>query len=318
VLAGTRFGRAHEQTFVSDQDNGLMFSATDRHEADALRELFLPFAQDVNRRLADCGFPLCSGGIMAGNPAWCLSLDEWKQQFIEWVRRPEPEALLNASIFFDLHPLFGDRDLGEALRQLLLSLTRDNPAFLHLMAANALQAPVPLNFRGESWPARRGKRRRGRSQEVRQPDLRRCGADSSPWRVAFAGGQYKRAAAAMPGRPPDAGSDEIRGRRRFFAHFAPAPGASGRRRRGGGETGNRVRWQTARTGHGDPAGVTEAGETTAAASQVKLWTLKKRGCRESQKKRPLARQKWNLRQQGSRRVAGSTRFSSSCTRRSTR
>ena len=28
----------HEQSLVSDQDNGLVFSATDRHEADALRE----------------------------------------------------------------------------------------------------------------------------------------------------------------------------------------------------------------------------------------------------------------------------------------
>jgi len=139
----------HEQTFISDQDNGLVFSAADRHEADALRQLFLPFAQDVNRHLADCGFTLCSGGIMAGNPAWCLSLDEWRQQFIEWVRRPEPQALLNATIFFDLRPLHGDANLGETLRSLLLSLTVETPAFLHLMATNALHAPAPLNFRGE-------------------------------------------------------------------------------------------------------------------------------------------------------------------------
>ena len=139
----------HEQTFISDQDNGLVFSAADRHEADALRQLFLPFAQDVNRRLADCGFTLCTGGIMAGNPLWCLSLDEWRQQFFEWVRRPEPQALLNATIFFDLRPLYGDADLGETLRSLLLSLTVETPAFLHLMATNALQASVPLNFRGE-------------------------------------------------------------------------------------------------------------------------------------------------------------------------
>jgi len=103
----------HEQSLVSDQDNGLVFSATDRHEADALREIFLPFAQDVNRRLADCGFPLCNGGIMAGNPAWCLSLDEWRRRFYEWVRRPEPEALLNATIFFDLSARLPERfDFG--------------------------------------------------------------------------------------------------------------------------------------------------------------------------------------------------------------
>jgi len=139
----------HEQTFVTDQDNGLIFSAADRQEANALRELFLPFAKDVNQRLADCGFKLCSGQIMAGNPAWCLSHDEWKSQFIDWVRRPEPTALLNASIFFDLRPLYGDFDLAETLRTLLLSMTTVTSGFLHLMAANALQAMVPLSFLGE-------------------------------------------------------------------------------------------------------------------------------------------------------------------------
>jgi CBS domain-containing protein len=139
----------HEQTFVSDQDNGLVFSATGPDEAAALRELFVPFAQEVNRRLADCGFPLCQGEVMAGNPAWCLSLEEWRDRFIDWVRRPDPQALLNASIFFDLAPLYGDADLAERLRSAVLSLTVDAPSFLHLMAANALNAPAPLNFRGE-------------------------------------------------------------------------------------------------------------------------------------------------------------------------
>lgn len=139
----------HEQTFITDQDNGLVFNAANAREAEALRALFLPFADEVNQHLAACGFTLCSGGIMAGNPAWCLSFDEWRERFIDWVRRPEPAALLNASIFFDLRPLFGQAELGERLRTLLLALTSDTPSFLHLMAANALQAEVPLNFRGE-------------------------------------------------------------------------------------------------------------------------------------------------------------------------
>lgn len=138
-----------EQTLVTDQDNALIFSATDPREAAALRSLFQPFASDVNQQLAACGFQLCPGGIMAGNADWCLSFDEWRERFIDWVRRPDPQALLNASIFFDLRPLFGALHLGERLQQLFLSMTCDTPAFLHLMAANALQADVPLGFRGE-------------------------------------------------------------------------------------------------------------------------------------------------------------------------
>ncbi|MDP2882620.1 MAG: DUF294 nucleotidyltransferase-like domain-containing protein [Azonexus sp.] len=139
----------HEQTFVTDQDNGLIFTAASAQEAAALRQFFLPFAQELNQHLADCGFALCTGQIMAGNPACCLSLEEWRSQFIDWVRRPEPGALLNASIFFDLRPLYGELALGEKLRSLLLSMTAATPSFQHLMAANALQVDVPLTFRGD-------------------------------------------------------------------------------------------------------------------------------------------------------------------------
>jgi hypothetical protein len=89
------------------------------------------------------------------------------------LRRPEPTALLNASIFFDLRPLFGDFSLAETLRSLLLSMTTVNSAFLHLMATNAIQAMVPLGFLGRgqrSWE----RRRRNRSKEIRQPDFCRC------------------------------------------------------------------------------------------------------------------------------------------------
>jgi CBS domain-containing protein len=138
-----------EQTLVTDQDNGLVFIATSNSEAQALRELFLPFAREANEHLAACGFTLCPGEIMAGNPTWCLSLDEWRGKFIDWVRCPEPEALLNATIFFDLRPLYGHFELGVALRELVSRLTADAPAFLHLMAVNALAVHPPLGFLGD-------------------------------------------------------------------------------------------------------------------------------------------------------------------------
>ncbi|HZX32697.1 MAG TPA: DUF294 nucleotidyltransferase-like domain-containing protein [Rhodocyclaceae bacterium] len=138
-----------EQTFTTDQDNGLIFSAADEREANALRELFVPFAKAVNGRLDRCGFAFCGGEVMAGNPLWCLSLDEWEWRFCEWVRRPEPMALMYATIFFDFRTLCGDAALGTRLRKYVLGLTQDTPAFLHLMAANALQSEPPLSFLGE-------------------------------------------------------------------------------------------------------------------------------------------------------------------------
>jgi CBS domain-containing protein len=133
-----------EQTLATDQDNGLVFSASDDGEARQLRELFLPFARAANQALAGCGFPLCDGEVMAGNPRWCLSQSEWLESFAAWVRTPEPEALLNAAIFFDFQPLAGDATLATMLRQALSELTRGNEIFLRMMTVNALAASPPL------------------------------------------------------------------------------------------------------------------------------------------------------------------------------
>jgi CBS domain-containing protein len=133
-----------EQTFVTDQDNGIVFSCSDDATVDSLKERFLAFARDVNRDLDRCGFPLCKGNIMASNPQWCLTLDQWKEQFSQWIRVPQPDALLNATIFFDFRPLLGKLELAEAMRRHLLIQTENNPMFLKAMAKNALDVEPPL------------------------------------------------------------------------------------------------------------------------------------------------------------------------------
>lgn len=135
-----------EQTFATDQDNGIVFSAADPAEAKALRPLLLACAGEVNQALAACGFPLCEGGIMAGNAECCLSVDEWRERFTGWVRTPDPQALLNATIFFDLRPLYGDARLAGELRAQIARLTRGNDTFRRMLAENALVAAPPLGF----------------------------------------------------------------------------------------------------------------------------------------------------------------------------
>jgi CBS domain-containing protein len=152
-LAGTEWcwlafgseGR-YEQTLASDQDNGLIFALPHGVTPEQARRRLLPFAQAVNRTLDVCGFPLCRGDIMAGNPRWCLSLDEWREQFAKWVRDPEPEALLNATIHFDFRPLYGAEALAAELRQHLIALTRGNLRFLRQLAQNALEIEPPLGM----------------------------------------------------------------------------------------------------------------------------------------------------------------------------
>ena len=133
-----------EQTFVTDQDNGIVFTCDNIAAVDSLRQRFLTFALDVNKDLDRCGFTLCKGNIMASNPQWCLTLNEWKDQFSNWIRIPQPEALLNATIFFDFRPLFGKAELADIMRRHLLGQTQSNPMFLRAMARNALDVEPPL------------------------------------------------------------------------------------------------------------------------------------------------------------------------------
>jgi CBS domain-containing protein len=136
----------YEQTFSTDQDNGIIFEAPNAgvEQIEAMRQAFLPFAQSVNRKLDACGFVLCKGNIMAGNPELCLSLEEWQSKFSSWLHAANPQALLNATIFFDLRPIYGTDYLADNLRDWLLARTNSAQLFLRFMAANALQASPPL------------------------------------------------------------------------------------------------------------------------------------------------------------------------------
>lgn len=133
-----------EQTLSTDQDNALIFRVPDGMTADGVREVMLPVARRINETLALCGFPLCRGNVMASNPQWCLSLEEWKRTFSNWISNGTPVALLHASIFFDFRAVFGTGALAEELRLWLVRVATENSRFLHQMAQNAMSIRPPL------------------------------------------------------------------------------------------------------------------------------------------------------------------------------
>ena len=133
-----------EQTLSTDQDNALIFTVPDGMTADDLRGQMLPVARRINDTLALCGYPLCRGNVMASNPAWCLSLEEWRAVFLNWIANGTPDALLHATIFFDFRALHGAHALADELRQWLARVAGDQPRFLHQMAENALRNRPPL------------------------------------------------------------------------------------------------------------------------------------------------------------------------------
>lgn len=134
-----------EQTVATDQDNALVLP--DDWDT-GRRAAALAFGRAVNVALAECGYPLCRGGIMAGEPGCCLTLREWRERFSQWIEHGAPQDLLNANIYFDLRPLAGQGELARRLQAEVLESARRNPRFLKQMALNALAHGAPLNWLG--------------------------------------------------------------------------------------------------------------------------------------------------------------------------
>jgi CBS domain-containing protein len=139
-----------EQTIATDQDNGIVFVGDEASGDNAERErpALLAFGREVNEALDACGYPLCKGNIMASNPDCCLSQDEWLERFAHWIDQGAPEALLNASIYFDLRPLAGALTLAAPLRDRISREAARNARFMKQMADNALRNTPALSWTG--------------------------------------------------------------------------------------------------------------------------------------------------------------------------
>lgn len=130
-------GRA-EQMVLTDQDNALVYAEA----TPAAQNYFSDLAAFVVERLITAGFPPCPGGYMATN--WCKPLDAWLAIFADWIERPEPQALMEAGIFFDFRRVYGDLSL-EPLEQQMLAAQR-NSIFLAYLAQAANAFAPPLGF----------------------------------------------------------------------------------------------------------------------------------------------------------------------------
>ncbi len=135
-----------EQTLRPDQDTALVFGE-DSPEA---RRYFAAFAERAIGDLVAAGFPRCPGGYMATR--WSAPLAEWEGRFREWLDKPTPKALLEASIFYDFRSPFGSLDVSSL--EAIVSRARGARTFLAAMAKSALTFRPPggllLRLRSEA------------------------------------------------------------------------------------------------------------------------------------------------------------------------
>lgn len=132
-----------EQALAADQDNALIIH-DDATDADL--EWFAALAERVSAGLVEAGYPLCPGEIMATNPKWRLRAREWRREFTEWLTRPVPDAILRASIFFDMRPVHGDIKPFTKLQHKVLARSPQARLFLAHLAKSATKNEPPLGF----------------------------------------------------------------------------------------------------------------------------------------------------------------------------
>lgn len=135
-----------EQTLVTDQDNALVFADCAGKEGS---DYFLKLGKRVCSDLAVAGYAECKGDAMASNPRWNQPLSQWKDLFEHWIREPNPEELFHFSIFFDIRPVGGDRDLARQLIEHVRQTVREEPPFFFHLARNALHYKPPIGMFGQ-------------------------------------------------------------------------------------------------------------------------------------------------------------------------
>lgn len=135
-----------EQMLQTDQDNALIFENVPEDQLPEVARYFLELSELVVKGINGIGYEYCPADMMASNPKWCLSLDEWKNLTARWVINPGADEVLMSSIFFDYSITYGDKELAGELSDFILGTIAKYPIFLHHLAKGALQSPSPTGF----------------------------------------------------------------------------------------------------------------------------------------------------------------------------
>ena len=145
-----------EQVLRTDMDNAIVFQSVDPETDEAHRSALLELAEIVIQGLVDCGFSRCQGGVMATNPRWCKTYDEWIAELQNAGLNPDGERLLRALILYDMRFVSGDKKLSEQLRIKIYENAQEQRTLQMRVAEAAVETPPPLNFWGKFMVEKKG------------------------------------------------------------------------------------------------------------------------------------------------------------------
>ena len=129
-----------EQTFRTDQDNGLILS--EPVPAEDLDQ----FRAGLFDALESCGFPPCPGEVMVRNPVWSKTVAEFGDDFRRWLALSDEAGAMNIAIFYDAEAVAGDAGLLRAAKQDLIDLMHGEPVHLARFARAVDAFPTPIGL----------------------------------------------------------------------------------------------------------------------------------------------------------------------------
>jgi CBS domain-containing protein len=129
-----------EQTFRTDQDNGLILSGPVPE-----RDL-KTFRADFFHSLEACGFPPCPGEVMVRNPVWSKTQADYRDDFRRWLALTDEAGVMNIAIFFDAKPAAGDPELLNSAKQDLIKAMRGERVHLARFARAIDAFPTPVGL----------------------------------------------------------------------------------------------------------------------------------------------------------------------------
>ncbi|BCB03883.1 DUF294 nucleotidyltransferase-like domain-containing protein [Bacillus sp. KH172YL63] len=143
IVMGSQ-GRS-EQGFHTDQDNGIILDDYD-HLSDLKKvdHYFQAFTEKLNLKLAACGFPECTGGIMAKEQKWKRSYTDWKRAIDDWLHEIDAQEVQNITMFYDFRPIYGDYSIAEEIRTYLAEKSKRSLNMQQLLRKDALRFKLPV------------------------------------------------------------------------------------------------------------------------------------------------------------------------------
>ena len=140
-----------EQILRTDMDNALVFSTSATATAEEIeqhRDVFTRLATLVIDKLVTAGFARCQGGVMALNPRWCRTENEWGAEIDSVDAFTDGDGLLRATVLFDLRFVAGERVLCDRLREKIDVTVAAKRALQKRLAELVVDSTPPLNFIG--------------------------------------------------------------------------------------------------------------------------------------------------------------------------